>query len=59
MISQSPTRLGVPCSRIEARYKLIVGRPSLKLNIVNSISEQAKIEIAGILVSPLRWEMLS
>ena len=46
--------MGVPCSRIEARYKLIVGRPSLKLNIVNSISEQAKIEIAGILVSP-RW----
>lgn len=45
--------VGVPCSRIEARYKLIVGRPSLKLNIVNSISEQAKIEIAGILVSPL------
>ena len=43
--------VGVPC--IEARYKLIVGRPSLKLNIVNSISEQAKIEIAGILVSPL------
>ena len=32
---------------------MIVGRPSLKLNIVNSISEQAKIEIAGILVSPL------
>ena len=45
--------VGVPCSRIEARYKLIVGRPSLKLNIINSISEQAKIEIAGILVSPL------
>lgn len=45
--------VGVPCSRIEARYKLIVGRPSLKLNIINSIAEQAKIEIAGILVSPL------
>ena len=45
--------VGVPCSRIEARYKLIVGRPSLKLNIINSISEQAKIEIADILVSPL------
>lgn len=45
--------VGVPCSRIEARYKLIVGRPSMKLNIINSIAEQAKIEIAGILVSPL------
>lgn len=45
--------VGVPCSRIEARYKLIVGRPSLKLNIINSIAEQAKIDIAGIIVSPL------
>lgn len=48
-----PNPVGVPCSRIEARYKLIVGRPSLKLNIINSIAEQAKIDIAGIIVSPL------
>lgn len=45
--------VGVPCSRIEARYKLIVGRPSLRLNIENSIADQAKIDIAGIIVSPL------
>lgn len=45
--------VGVSCSRIEARYKLIVGRPSLKLNVINSIAEQANIEVAGILVSPL------
>lgn len=45
--------VGVPCARIEARYKLIVGRPSLKRNIYKSIEERAQIEIAGIIVSPL------
>ncbi|WP_102407166.1 cell division protein FtsA [Parabacteroides bouchesdurhonensis] len=44
---------GIPCNRIEAHYQLIVGRPSLKRHIINSISERAKIEIADILVSPL------
>ncbi len=48
-----PNPVGIPCNRIEARYKLIVGRPSLKRYIVNSISERAKVEIAGIIVSPL------
>ena len=45
--------VGVPCSRIEARYKLIVGRPSLRTNSVNGISQQAKIDIADLVVSPL------
>lgn len=45
--------VGVPCTRIEGRYKLIVGRPSLRLNTVNSIAEQAKVGIANIEVSPL------
>lgn len=45
--------VGVPCNRIEARYKLIVGRPSLKRNIYKSVTERALIEIAGIVVSPL------
>lgn len=48
-----PNPVGIPCNRIEARYKLIVGRPSLKRYIINSISERAKVEIAGIIVSPL------
>lgn len=48
-----PSPVGIPCNRIEARYKLIVGRPSLKRYIINSISERAKVEIAGIIVSPL------
>ena len=45
--------VGIPCTRIEAHYKLIVGRPSLQHYLRNSISERAKIEIAGIFVSPL------
>lgn len=45
--------VGVPCNRIEAHYKLIVGRPSLKRNIYKSIAERAQVEIAGIIVSPL------
>ena len=48
-----PNPVGVPCTRIEARYKLIVGRPSLKSSIINSFSEFDNIKIAGIMVSPL------
>ncbi|MCC8143365.1 MAG: cell division protein FtsA [Tannerellaceae bacterium] len=48
-----PNPVGIPCNRIEARYKLIVGRPSLRRYVINSIAERAKIEIAGIIVSPL------
>ncbi|MDR3141201.1 MAG: cell division protein FtsA [Tannerellaceae bacterium] len=44
--------IGIPCSRIEARYKLIVCRPSLKQRIY-TIAERARIEIPGIFVSPL------
>lgn len=45
--------VGIPCSRIEARYKLIVCRPSLKRHVINSIAERAKIEVLDIFISPL------
>lgn len=48
-----PNPVGIPCTRVEARYKLIVGRPSLKRYVLNSIGERARIEIADIVVSPL------
>ncbi|MDR0348169.1 MAG: cell division protein FtsA [Tannerella sp.] len=44
--------VGIPCKRIEARYELIVGRSSIRKFIVSSLV-QAKIDLAGILVSPL------
>jgi cell division protein FtsA len=43
---------GIPCSRIEARYKLIVCRPALKQRI-DTIAARIRKDIAGIFVSPL------
>ncbi|MDR1403404.1 MAG: cell division protein FtsA [Tannerellaceae bacterium] len=51
--NQENNPVGIPCSRIEAHYKLIVCRPSLKRHVMNSIAERAKIEIQGIFISPL------
>jgi cell division protein FtsA len=44
--------IGIPCSRIEARYKLIVCRPSLKQHI-DKIAARIKRDVQGIFVSPL------
>ncbi|MDL2221668.1 cell division protein FtsA [Parabacteroides sp. OttesenSCG-928-N08] len=49
---QETNPVGVPCKQIEARYKLTVGRPSLKKHI-HSVMSKLKIEVADILVSPL------
>ncbi len=48
-----PNPVGVPCTQIEAKYKLIVARPSLRQYIYDSISKRVRVEIAGIIVSPL------
>ncbi len=45
--------VGIPFTKIEARFKLIVGRPSLRRHIENSIAERAQIKVAGVLISPL------
>ena len=45
--------IGVPCNKIEVKYKLVVGRPTLKRNIIKSIEDRAKIKIAEVVVSPL------
>ena len=45
--------LGLTCSRLEARYKLIVGRPSLKSVLTNSLSQHVRSAIAGTPVAPL------
>jgi cell division protein FtsA len=44
---------GISCKRFEAHYKLVIGRASICRNIHNSIRNQAKKEVAGIIVSPL------
>lgn len=45
--------LGIACSRIEARYKLIVARPLLRRSIEKTIAERIKREIPQVLVSPV------
>ena len=45
--------VGLGCSRIEARYKLLVGRPSLRHAVTTNMSEQIKLDVAGAIVSPL------
>jgi cell division protein FtsA len=44
---------GVSCDVIEAKFQLILGRPSLKSCLEKSIEEKARFEIAGFFVSPL------
>ncbi|MDR1097233.1 MAG: cell division protein FtsA [Tannerella sp.] len=45
--------VGVPCKRFEARYKLVIGRSSIRRDIHNSIRDRMDKEIAGIMVTPL------
>ena len=45
--------LGINCSRIDAKYKLIVGRPVLRRAIKNTVEERIKRKIPQVLVSPI------
>jgi cell division protein FtsA len=45
--------VGVSCSEIEAKYQLIVARPSVRKRVMECITELVKIEVAGILPAPL------
>ncbi len=44
--------LGIACSRIDARYKLVVGQPAIRISLQN-VAERIKVQLAGIIVSPL------
>lgn len=44
--------VGMTCSRIEAHYKLLVGRPSLRHVVTVNLSEQIKLGVAGVIVAP-------
>lgn len=45
--------VGMSCSRIEAHYKLIVGRPSLRHAVTTNMVEHIKVDVAGVIVAPL------
>lgn len=40
-------------SVIEGHYRLVIGRPNIKTNLIKSITEKAQIEIAGFIVGPV------
>lgn len=40
-------------STIEARYRLVIGRPNIKTNLIKAITDKAKVEIAGFIVGPV------
>lgn len=42
-----------PASTIEGRYRLVIGRPNIKNNLIKTISEKVQIEIAGFIVGPV------
>ncbi|MDR1381497.1 MAG: cell division protein FtsA [Tannerella sp.] len=45
--------VGIPCEKLEAHYKVVIGRNSIRRDIVKSIHDRCGKTIAGIVVSPL------
>lgn len=43
---------------IEGRYRLIIGRPNIKNNLIKTITDKAQIEIAGFIVGPVATGVL-
>lgn len=40
-------------SSIEGHYRLVIGRPNIKTNLIKSITDKVGIEIAGFIVGPV------
>jgi cell division protein FtsA len=45
--------VGIPCKKLEAHYKIVVGRSSIRRDLAKSIQDRCEKTIAGIIVSPL------
>lgn len=45
--------IGKTGSLIEGRYRLIVGRPNMKSNLIRCITDKNQLEIAGFVVGPI------
>lgn len=45
--------IGKIASAIDGRYRLIVGRPNIKTNLAKTVTEKAKVDIAGFTVGPV------
>lgn len=40
-------------SSVEGRYRLVIGRPNIKANLIKSITDKAQVEVAGFIVGPV------
>lgn len=45
--------IGKTATTVEGRYRLIVGRPNIKINVTKSITDKQQLEIAGYVVGPV------
>lgn len=45
--------IGKTAATLEGRYRLVIGRPNIKNNLVKSITDKAQIDIAGFIVGPV------
>lgn len=45
--------IGKPATTIEARYRLIAGRPNIKANLKRTITDKNNIDVAGYVVGPV------
>lgn len=45
--------IGKIASIIEGRYRLIVGRPNIKTNLLKSVTDRNQLDIAGFVVGPV------
>ncbi|PXV68164.1 cell division protein FtsA [Dysgonomonas alginatilytica] len=45
--------IGKTATLVEGRYRLIVGRPNIKSNLIKCITEKNQLDIAGFIVGPV------
>lgn len=45
--------IGKTATLVEGRYRLIVGRPNIKTNLIKCITEKNQLDIAGYIVGPV------
>lgn len=45
--------IGKMASIVEGRYRLIVGRPNIKTNLIKAIVDKNQLEVAGLVVGPV------
>ncbi|NDW10866.1 cell division protein FtsA [Dysgonomonas sp. 520] len=52
-VNSEEEAIGKTASLIEGRYRLIVGRPDIKANLIKCVVDKNQLEIAGYIVGPV------